>query len=216
MRRFSIRLVAVVAAMMATANCAIPAWAALSAADQGDVARAEGYLNEVTNLRARFLQVAPDGATSEGTLSLSRPGHLRLDYDPPSPIVIYANDDWLIYRDKQLDQTSYVDIDSTPAAILIKAHLRLQADGLAVTGVTRRPGVIEIGVVKQSDPRQGKITLIFSDAPLQLRQWHVIDAQGQQTSVSLFDPHLDAKFSRDWFDYKDPKAFQLPGDINGH
>jgi outer membrane lipoprotein-sorting protein len=179
--------------------------AAPSATDRTDIARAESYLNSITTLRARFLQVAPDGSTSEGSFSLSRPGHLRLDYDPPSAVVIYGDSNWLVYRDKQLDQTSYVDIDSTPAGLLIKPQLTLQGDGLAVTGVTHRPGVLEITVIKQADPRQGRITLIFSEQPFQLRQWHVVDAQGQMTSVSLFDPHLDAKFDRDWFVYRDLK-----------
>ncbi len=184
----------------------VPAMA-LTAADRTDVDRAESYLNSVTSL-------APNGDSSEGTLSLSRPGHLRLDYDAPSPIQIYGDQSWLIYRDRQLDQTSYVDIDSTPAGLLIKPQLKLDGDGQTVTAVTHRPGVLEITVARQKDPRQGQITLIFSEAPFQLRQWHVTDAQGQVTSVSLFDPHFDAKFARDWFVYKDPKALTLPGMSN--
>jgi outer membrane lipoprotein-sorting protein len=187
---------------------AAPAPAALSATDQSDISRAETYLNSVTTLSARFLQVAANGDTAEGTLSLSRPGHLRLDYDPPSPILIIANDDWLIYRDKQLDQTSYLDIGSSPAGLLIKPQLKLDGNGLTVTTVVHRPGVLEISVVKQKDPRQGTITLIFSDMPFQLRQWHVTDAQGQMTSVSLFDPHFDASFARGWFEVKAPNPFE--------
>jgi outer membrane lipoprotein-sorting protein len=200
------RLILIVLLSALTLGLAVPGRAAtLSAADRADIARAESYLNAITTLRARFLQVAPDGSTSEGSFSLSRPGHLRLDYDPPSAVVIYGDSNWLVYRDKQLDQTSYVDIDSTPAGLLIKPQLTLQGDGLAVTGVTHRPGLLEITVIKQADPRQGRITLIFSEQPFQLRQWHVVDSQGQMTSVSLFDPHLDAKFDRDWFVYRDLK-----------
>jgi outer membrane lipoprotein-sorting protein len=179
---------------------------ALTAEDHKDIGRAESYLNGITTLRARILQVAPDGATSEGALSLLRPGHLRLDYDAPSPIVIFADSNWLVYRDKQLDQTSYLDIDSSPAGLLIKPRLALESDGLAVTSVGRRPGVLEITVIKQADPRQGRITLIFSEQPFQLRQWQVVDAQGQITTVSLFDAHTDASFEPNWFVYK-----QLPG-----
>lgn len=180
---------------------------AQSPGDQGDIERAQSYLNGVAALRARFLQVAPDGSTSEGTLSLQRPGHMRLDYDAPSPIVIFADNDWLVYRDKQLEQTSYVDIDSTPAALLIKPQINLQGDGLAVSGVVRRPGVIEVSIIKQADPRQGKITLVFTDQPFQLRQWRVVDAEGQTTTVSLFDPHFDAQFASGWFNYKEIRGF---------
>ncbi len=184
---------------------------AMSPADQKDVDRAESYLNAVTILRARFLQVAPDGSTAEGTLSLSRPGRLRLDYDPPTPMIILANGDWLVYHDSQLDHTSYVDIDSTPAALLVKKDLRLNADGATVTGVAHKPGLVEISAVKEKDPRQGKITLVFTEAPYQLKQWLVTDAQGQTTTVSLYDPRTDVKFDPNIFRDRDPHVFEPLG-----
>jgi outer membrane lipoprotein-sorting protein len=190
---------------------AASASAALTPADQKEVDRAETYLNAVTILRAHFLQVAPDGSTAEGTLSLSRPGRLRLDYDPPTPMIILANGDWLVYHDSQLDHTSYVDIDSTPAALLVKKDLHLNADGATVTGVARKPGLVEISAVKEKDPRQGKITLIFSEAPYQLKQWLVTDAQGQTTTVSLYDPKTDVKFDPNIFRDRDPHVFEPLG-----
>ena len=190
---------------------AFSAQAALSPADQKDVDKAEAYLNAVTILRARFLQVAPDGTTAEGTLSLSRPGKLRLDYDPPTPMIILANGDWLVYHDSQLDHTSYVDIDSTPAALLVRKDLHLNSDGATVTQVAHKPGVTEISAVRQKDPRQGKITLIFTDAPYQLKQWLVTDAQGQTTTVSLYDPKTDVKFDPNIFRDRDPHVFEPLG-----
>ena len=190
---------------------AASASAALSPTDQKDVDRAEAYLNAVTLLRAHFLQVAPDGSTAEGTLSLSRPGKLRLDYDPPTPMIILASGDWLVYHDSQLDHTSYIDIDSTPAALLVKKDLRLNADGATVTGVVHKPGLVEISAVKEKDPRQGKITLIFSEAPYQLKQWLVTDPQGQTTTVSLYDPRTDVKFDPNIFRDRDPHVFEPLG-----
>jgi outer membrane lipoprotein-sorting protein len=190
---------------------AFSAQAALSPADQKDVDKAEAYLNAVTILRARFLQVAPDGTTAEGTLSLSRPGKLRLDYDPPTPMIILANGDWLVYHDSQLDHTSYVDIDSTPAALLVRKDLHLNSDGASVTKVTHKPGIVEITAVKEKDPRQGKITLIFTEAPYQLKQWLVTDAQGQTTTVSLYDPKTDVKFDPNIFRDRDPHVFEPLG-----
>src|SRR5579859_7777 len=190
---------------------AASASAAITPADQKDVDRAEAYLNAVTILRARFLQIAPDGSSAEGTLSLSRPGKLRLDYDPPTPMIILANGDWLVYHDSQLDHTSYVDIDSTPAALLVKKDLHLNTDGATVTGVVHKPGLVEISAVKEKDPRQGKITLIFTEAPYQLKQWLVTDAQGQTTTVSLYDPKTDVKFDPNIFRDRDPHVFEPLG-----
>ncbi|MBY0431339.1 MAG: outer membrane lipoprotein carrier protein LolA, partial [Rhodospirillales bacterium] len=96
---------------------AAPAWAArpvqLSAQDLADVQRVEDYLNGITTLQARFLQASPNGATAEGTAYISRPGKMRLAYDPPSPILVVADGRMLVYYDSELKETSYAPLDST-------------------------------------------------------------------------------------------------------
>src|SRR5690606_2560383 len=65
--------------------------AALSPDDVATVARVERYLNGIQTLQGRFVQMASNGAYAEGEIYLERPGHLRFDYDPPSPVLIIAN-----------------------------------------------------------------------------------------------------------------------------
>ncbi len=48
----------------------------------GITARIEQHLNSINTLRARFLQISPAGEISRGTVLMSRPGKLRIDYDP--------------------------------------------------------------------------------------------------------------------------------------
>jgi len=57
------------APLLLTPLAARPARAAgiaLTAQDRADIARIETYLNGLKTLKARFLQVAPDGRTSQG------------------------------------------------------------------------------------------------------------------------------------------------------
>ena len=54
--------------------------------DRIDITRIEAYLNALTTLHARFLQVAPDGGLSGGQAWLWRPGRLRFQYEPPAPV----------------------------------------------------------------------------------------------------------------------------------
>src|SRR3954447_24163527 len=63
----------------------------LSPADQADLRRVEEYLNSVRTMTARFVQYAEGGNTAEGRVYVSRPGHMRFEYDPPSPILLVAN-----------------------------------------------------------------------------------------------------------------------------
>ncbi len=173
--------------------------------NQADIAKAEDYLNGVTTLKARFMQVAPDGSTVEGTVYMSRPGRMRLEYDPPSPILVVANGTFLIYHDKQLEQTNYLDLDDTPAGILLQPQVKLNGDDLKVLRVSHQPGILDITVTKRNDSSDGKLTLVFTERPFELRQWQVVDKQGQLTTVSLFDAETGVKLDRSLFKFKDPK-----------
>lgn len=181
----------------APAQAADPKAAVLSAEDKADIARAETYLNGVTTLKARFLQSAPNGVTTEGDAFLSRPGRLRLQYDPPSPLLVLADGTFLIVHDRELGEPSYVPLGQTPAGVLVQPNLHLIGGAVTVTRVARLPGVVRISAVETEDPASGEITLVFSDHPFELKQWQVRDAQHQVTTVSLFDVRtglpLDAK-----------------------
>ncbi len=179
---------------------------ALSPGDANIVAQADAYLDQVATLKAHFLQVAQDGSTAEGTLYLSRPGRMRLDYDPPTPILVVASGGTLVYYDAKLGQVSYVDLDSTLAGVLVQPQVHLDQGALKVESVVRQPGVVYITVDKRDDPRSGRITLVFSESPLQLRQWKVVDAQGQTTTVSLYDAETGIRLADDLFEFHDPRS----------
>src|SRR5579859_35045 len=73
----------------------------LTAQDRADLARIEAYLNGLHTLKARFLQVAPDGATSQGTAWLQRPGRMRFQYEPPSPLLLVAGHGLFVFYDRE-------------------------------------------------------------------------------------------------------------------
>ncbi len=181
------------------------AGAAISPQDQQDIARAEDYLNGITTLKARFLQVAPNGATVEGTAYLSRPGRMRLDYDPPSPIQVVANGRFLIYYDKELEQTSYLGLNDTPAGILVRPNMRLTGGDVRVVGVDRGRGLVHVSLVQARDPGAGTIMLTFTDNPFELKQWRVRDGQGQITTVQLYGTQTGMRLDPRLFDFVDPK-----------
>ncbi len=55
----------------------------LSPDQSAAVRRAVRYLNEVSTLHARFIQISSNGAYAEGEMIVQRPGKMRFDYDPP-------------------------------------------------------------------------------------------------------------------------------------
>ncbi len=184
---------------------AAPARAAFTptARDTADLARIEAYLNGLKTLKARFLQVAPDGGISNGVAWVSRPGRLRFEYDPPSPFLLVAGPTGLYFFDSSLRQTSNIPISRTPLGILLSEKATLSGD-VTVTGIERLPGQIDVSLIRTASPGDGSLTLTFADAPLTLRQWRVIDAQRKETRVSLFNMELGGRF--------DPKLFEFRGD----
>ncbi len=207
-RRTIVLLFSVLVTVLVAGGVQTPAWAQgianLNDADKSDILRIEAYLNNIKTMEARFLQVSSDGDYSEGDIYLSKPGKMRIEYDPPKPVLIVANGRSLAYFDKELEQVSYFSLEDTQAEILLKETISFSSEGLVVTRFERGPGVLRLTVIKGNDPLEGNLTLIFSDRPLGLKKWAVTDAQGIVTNVSLLGPRFGAPLDAKLFDFKPP------------
>jgi outer membrane lipoprotein-sorting protein len=204
MRRF-LFLVPLLAALAAAppAVAAPPRPLSLTAEQQAELQKLTDYLNGIRTMTARFTQYSENGGVAEGQLYLQRPGHMRFEYDPPTPILLVADGNFVIYFDKSLDQTSYLPISSTPAWFLLRNDIRLGGD-VTVTGYEHKPGAIRVTLVQTKEPDAGAVTLTFSDRPLELKQWSLIDAQGKRTTVALGDVKLGVPLDKQLFVFKEP------------
>jgi outer membrane lipoprotein-sorting protein len=176
---------------------------ALSEQDRADVARAEAALEGIRTLQSRFIQTADDGSTATGTAFLSRPGRMRLEYDPPIKDFVVSDGLFVYYWDDELKQQSSTTLGSTLADLILRQDVKLSG-AVTVTRVERRPGILEITMVETSEPGKGKLTLVFEDNPLRLRKWRVLDAQGLTTEVALQNPRTDVALDRSLFVFRDP------------
>ncbi len=183
---------------------------ALSAQDKADVARVEDYLNGIRTLSARFLQIAGSGDASEGSVRIERPGRMRLEYDEPVPLLVVAFAGQIVQYDKELKQATYLPLSATPAAILLREKVVLSGD-VTATAVERGSGTLRVSIVQSDDPRSGKLTLVFSEAPFRLASWVVVDAQGQTTRVALDDVRTGIALDPQLFTFRDPN---FPGSRN--
>ena len=199
-RNFLALLPALVPALATSSALAAPTPAALSPADEAELHRIATYLNGLTALKAKFLQVAPDGSVSQGLAWLERPGRMRFQYDPPSPYLLVAGYGLLVFHDSSLDQTTNIPLSSTPLGVLLAPHIVLTGP-ITVTGFQRLPGEIDLTLVRTASPGEGSLTLVFSTPPLTLKQWAVRDAQGKITRVSLYDVQLGGHFPDHLFSY---------------
>ncbi len=184
---------------MAPAHAQAPVAASLSPADRGWVQRVQDTLNAITTLKARFLQIAPDGRTTQGTAWLDRPGRMRFEYAKPSPLLLVAGGGKLVFNDSELKQTTDVPLDKTPVGLLLRANLALSGD-ITLTAFHHADGQLQVTLLRTASPGDGSLTLIFSDQPLALRSWSVLDAQGRETRVDLYDAVLGQPLPQTLFD----------------
>lgn len=158
-------------------------------------------------MRSHFVQISSAGQVAEGELYLARPGRLRIEYRPPVPVLIVANNGWLVYHDRKLEQVSYVPVSSSPAGILVAETVSLTGAELTVTGFERGPQATRVTVVRTAEPHEGSLTLVFSEAPLSLRKWSITDAQGTVVDVSLIDARFGVPIDGELFRFRDPNFY---------
>jgi outer membrane lipoprotein-sorting protein len=179
------------------------------AADAGELQRIETYLNNIRTLQSRFTQLSSDGGVSTGTLWLSRPGKMRVEYDPPVPVLLVASDERIWYYDKKLQQVSFFDLKDTPAWFLLQPNVRFGGD-ITVFGLQRGQAqggqsTVSVTVSETKNPQLGRATLAMNANPLELRKWQIVDAQQKVVTVTLDDPHYGVSLNPQLFYWTDPR-----------
>src|SRR3546814_19658117 len=89
-RRFLLAMAVTAAAAKLTlpvAYAAAPVGVKLTQHDRDDLKRIADSFNQVRRMKARFLQVGPDGSAAEGDVYITPPGRFHFDFDPPCPIL---------------------------------------------------------------------------------------------------------------------------------
>jgi len=215
--RCNINTMRAVLALLLTLSAACPGMAfaephgaVLSDADQAALKQVETYLDGLTALKARFTQTAETGSTATGTAWLVRPGRMRFEYDPPSPLLLVAGHDLVVFRDNKLDQTTNIPIGQTPLGLLLKDHLTLSG-AVTVTSFERLSDTWRVTLEKTESPGDGTLTLVLHASPLALTGWSVVDAEGHETRVSLSGITLGGEYPAKLFTFIDPHFFDGNG-----
>ncbi len=175
------------------------------------LARIESWLAARPRFRARFTQIGPDGTVLTGTLWLARPGRMRIDYDPPSELLIVATDWRLVIYDGATRQVNTLPLAETPIAFLLEERVELD-ERVRLVAVRERGAEVGVVLEDRTSPGRGRITLWFRRNPFTLVRWEVVDAQGLTTLVLLDSLDPDAPMPESLFVWRDPKVFGYPGE----
>jgi outer membrane lipoprotein-sorting protein len=178
----------------------------LSAEDEAAIRRVEDYINSIETMRARFIQLNPNGRTVEGSLYLSRPGRMRFEYDPPVAYWLIADGSQVIFYDKELETPTYVSIDDTPLRLLLDEQVSL-SNGVRVTRVEHGTGALRVTLVQSGKEEDGTVQITFSERPMEVRKWSMIDAQGVAVHIALIDARYGVELDPRLFVFKNPRIY---------
>ncbi len=164
-----------------------PARAGVALSDTEALAKINAYLNSFRTLQGNFIQFGADGRRYEGQLYLSRPGRIRFAYKPPATIEVVADGTSVAVRDRKLATQDLYTIGQTPLKFLLRDKIDLAGD-LKVVKVASSAEVIRVALEDKSTlGGTSRITLTFDPVANVLRQWVVVDPQGYETTISVFN-----------------------------
>lgn len=151
------------------------------------IERLNTYLNSFSSLQGNFIQFAANGRRLEGRIYIQRPGKMRFEYEPPATIEVIADGTSVAVRDKKLATQDIYSLGQTPLKFLVRERMDLARDG-TITGAGIDGDVLSVRLEDRSTlGGTSKITLKFDLVANVLKQWIVIDPQGYETSVALYN-----------------------------
>ena len=157
------------------------------------IQKANAWFNATPMLVGDFVQITADGRRAEGKLYVQKPGKLRFDYEPPATLEIIADGTSVAIRDRKLATQDLYFISQTPLKFLLKDQIDIARD-TKILSVDSTPAATTILLEdKATFGGTSRIKLVFDPQSSVLKQWTVIDPQGYETLVSLFNLDLKHK-----------------------
>jgi len=175
----------------------------LSAPDQAELQKIARYLDGIHTATAKFDQATAKGGDATGYLWMARPGRMRFQYDPPNELLLLADSFYVYSWDPDLKQMMKVGLKSTLAWFLLREPISF-TDGVTVTKYERDGNTVRVTVVQSTEADAGSLTMVFTENPLALRQWSVVDHQGRTTNVALSELQYGMALDPKLFQYQDP------------
>ena len=160
---------------------AVPAMAGALSLDQIST-----YLNGLQTAQADFLQVNADGSTSKGVLYIKRPGRVRFEYTTDKTLVMASGGQVAIFDPKSNQPAEQYPLARTPLSLILAEKVDLGRAKMVV-GHTSDGKTTTVVAQDPEHPDYGTIRMVFSDSPVELRQWVITDDSGAKTTVILGD-----------------------------
>jgi hypothetical protein len=134
----------------------------LDAQQRALVERINGYLSGVHTLIGDFVQVGPDGKRTDGKFYLQKPGRVRFEYNPPSPLELISDGRSVAIRDRKLATQDLLLLSQTPLRFLLTERVDLLKEGNLIDVFSDDVYITVVLEEKQTLGGTHRLTLMFS------------------------------------------------------
>lgn len=155
-------------------------------------------LNGMRTMGGDFVQFGPNGEKAEGVFALDRPGKIHFRYDAPSKIQIMSDGKSVVIHDRALQTWDLWPLSKTPLRFLLSDKVDFLNDS-KVSDIKVEADIVTVSMVEESMFGEGRVTLLFDRATKELRQWTVTDAQGLDTTVTVYNLKGGMDWNKDLF-----------------
>lgn len=153
------------------------------------------YLANIVTLKADFTQINQDSSENVGVLYLKSPLKFRFEYTIPSGYLVISNGKTVMSYDKDMDNPSYLSIDSLPIAKIFDSSHNLKKN-VEIIFIEEIEKHIQVHMRLLDEKHTGRIVLGFSKTPFELQGWAIIAADGT-TEVRLTNAQKNIDFSNE-------------------
>uniref|UniRef100_UPI003B5177AA LolA family protein n=1 Tax=Roseovarius indicus TaxID=540747 RepID=UPI003B5177AA len=185
------------------ASAALSLAALPAAAEQLSLNEISSYLNSFKSAQGKFTQINEDQTISTGQIYIKRPGRVRFEYDPPDETLVLADGTRVgVIDPKSNTGPEAYPLHRTPLKIILANNVDFTRERM-VTGHESDGKTTTVRAQDPENPDYGSIELVFTDNPVELRQWVVTDDTGTRTTVVLGDLKTGMQL--------DDEQFVIPG-----
>jgi outer membrane lipoprotein-sorting protein len=169
--------------------------------EQSDaVGRINAFFNSFKTMRGDFIQKSEKGRALKGVMFISKPGKLRFEFAPPTPLLIASDGKWVTFKNTQKERGDQWPLSSTPFRFIVSPELDLMKEAV-VTRIEQVEGFTTVGFADKKGSLKGEIAMVYDETRGELAQWVITDNKGVRTTVILSNIEKDVKI--------DPKLFQV-------
>jgi len=151
----------------------------------------------VEQMAGRFLQLDSGGNRSEGIFYLKRPNKIRFKYAPPSyEEVISVGRGFYVINRKERSKFAYPQ-KQVPLRQFLEEKIDLLATDLSDVIMTEE--MVAVTVSDETPAGPVSVTMIFDLVTKDLRQWTLIEPNGNEVTFSMYDVTTEIDIPKAYF-----------------